>query len=45
LVNLTRGGLYERFADCYRAAAERLGILAGEVQAVTWVTWREIVAR
>lgn len=38
---LARGGLYERFAGCYRRAAERLGVLPGQVQAVTWVTWRD----
>jgi hypothetical protein len=40
---LHRGGLYEKFADCYRRAAQRLGVLPGQVQAVTWVTWRDQV--
>lgn len=40
---LNRGGLYETFADCYRRAADILGVLPGKVQAVTWVTWRDQV--
>jgi hypothetical protein len=38
---LDRSELYERFAGCYRRAAARLGVLPGQVQAVTWVSWRE----
>ncbi len=35
-----RVGVYERFARCYRRAAGVLGVRPGQVQAVTWVTWR-----
>jgi hypothetical protein len=37
---LTRRDLYEAFADCYRRAARRLGVRPAQVQAVTWVHWR-----
>lgn len=41
---LDRGGLYEKFAACYRRAAVRLGVTPARVQAVTWVTWRTMMA-
>ena len=40
LYPMGRSGLYERFARCYRRAADVLGVLPNQVQAVTWVTWR-----
>lgn len=38
---LARRGRYARFADTYRKAARRLGVTAGQAQAVTWVAWRD----
>ena len=38
---LGRKGMYERFARAYRRAAEVLGVTPAQVQAVTWVAWRE----
>lgn len=39
---LNRKGLYERFAGFYRSAAKTIGdVRPAQVQAVTWVTWRE----
>ncbi len=39
-----RSGMYERFARCYRRAADQLGVRPAQVQAVTWVTWRALNA-
>lgn len=33
---------YEFFANCYRVAAAKRGILPLQMQAVTWVKWREL---
>lgn len=33
---------YEFFAECYRQAANKVGVLPNEMQAVTWVKWRKI---
>jgi hypothetical protein len=33
---------YEFLASCYRDASTKLGILPNQLQAVTWVKWREI---
>jgi hypothetical protein len=41
---LDRVGVYERVADCYRAAGAILGVSATLVQAVTWVAWRNAKA-
>jgi len=38
---LGRKGAYDRFARAYRRAAEVLGVTPAQVQAVTWVAWRE----
>lgn len=38
---LARRNRYVRFADAYRAAARLLGVTAAQVQAVTWVAWRD----
>lgn len=38
---LSRKGVYEEFADVYRAAAIYAGIGASQMQAITWVQWRE----
>lgn len=37
---LGRKGVYARFADCYREAALLAGIGAAQMQAITWVAWR-----
>jgi hypothetical protein len=39
---LARVGVYEHISALYREAAEILGILPSQVQAVTWVAWRNI---
>jgi hypothetical protein len=38
---LGRKGAYDRFARAYRRAAEVLGVTPAQVQAVTWVAWRQ----
>lgn len=38
---LSRKGVYEDFADAYREAAKVAGIGAPQMQAITWVAWRE----
>lgn len=38
---LGRKGMYDRFASVYREAAAIVGIGAAQMQAVTWVAWRE----
>lgn len=38
---LSRKGVYEMFADVYREAATILNVGAAQVQAVTWVSWRD----
>jgi hypothetical protein len=38
---LSRKGVYSEFADVYREAARIAGIGAPQMQAVTWVAWRE----
>jgi hypothetical protein len=42
---LARAGWYDRFADCYRRAGQRLGVRAAQVQAVTWLVWRDQAGR
>jgi len=37
---LSRKGEYARFADAYRVAAKSLDIGTAQLQAITWVTWR-----
>ena len=32
---------YERLAEAYRLAAAAVGLAAHEVQAITWVAWRD----
>lgn len=41
---LSRKGVYSQFATVYREAAKIAGIGAAQMQAVTWVTWRELKA-
>ena len=36
-----RGARFERIAQAYRDAAARAGITPAQIQAVTWVVWRE----
>jgi hypothetical protein len=38
---LSRKGVYEQFAVEYRAAAITAGIGASQMQAITWVAWKE----
>lgn len=38
---LSRKGVYHQFAQVYREAAKVAGIGAAQMQAVTWVAWRE----
>jgi len=38
---LSRKGVYSSFANVYREAGDRIGISAAQVQAITWVYWRE----
>lgn len=40
--SLSRKGVYDSFADVYRAAATILGMGSPQIQAITWVTWKEI---
>ncbi len=40
-IHLERNGLYGRFVDTYRRAADKLSVLPWQAQAVTWVTWRD----
>lgn len=39
---LARKGMYESFASVYRESARITGIGSAQIQAVTWVAWREI---
>ena len=39
--SLARKGIYSQFANVYRDAAKVAGIGSAQMQAVTWVTWRE----
>lgn len=38
---LGRVGVYESFAHSYRIAAKEAGIGSAQMQAITWMTWRE----
>lgn len=40
---LSRKGVYEDFADAYREAAKHVGIAAPQIQAITWMAWREAI--
>lgn len=42
---LGRKGWYEAYATAYRKAAAEVGITASQMQAVTWVAWRETSIR
>lgn len=39
---LRRKGEYDKIAALYREAAERIGILPSELQAITWTIWRRL---
>lgn len=39
---LSRKGVYREFADAYREAAKIAGIGSAQMQAVTWIAWRNI---
>ena len=41
---LTRVGTYTMIAACYRGVARELGLLPHQLQAVTWLVWRESYA-
>lgn len=43
--DLGRRGFYEAYASAYRIAAARVGISPSQMQAVTWVAWRETSIR
>lgn len=38
---LSRKGMYHTFAECFVEAARIAGISASQMQAVTWIAWRE----
>ena len=38
---LSRKGVYSEFAHVYREAAKIAGIGSAQMQAITWVAWRE----
>lgn len=38
---LSRKGVYAEFANAYREAAKLAGIGSAQMQAITWVAWRE----
>jgi hypothetical protein len=42
---LGRKGAYDLFAGAYRKAAKRAGISPSQMQAVTWVVWRQTAIR
>jgi hypothetical protein len=42
---ISRKGVYDAFADVYREAARIAGIGSAQMQAVTWVVWRETSIR
>lgn len=42
---LNRKGQYEGYASAYRKAAAEAGITASQMQAITWVVWRETSIR
>lgn len=39
---LQRKGVYEEFANVYRQAAKVAGIGSAQMQAITWVAWKDI---
>ena len=39
---LSRKGVYSEFADAYRDAARIVGIGSAQMQAITWLAWRNI---
>lgn len=41
---LGRKGVYSEFAEVYREAARIVGIGSPQMQAITWVAWREALA-
>lgn len=40
---LSRVGVYDLFADCYRETAKLVGIPVAALQAITWIVWREAI--
>jgi hypothetical protein len=42
---LSRKGGYEWYADAYRKAAKRAGVSPSQMQATTWVVWRQTAIR
>lgn len=38
---LSRKGVYQEFAHVYREAAKKAGIGSAQIQAITWMQWRE----
>ena len=39
---LSNKGVYSKFANVYREAANEVGIGSAQMQAVTWIAWREM---
>jgi hypothetical protein len=39
---LSRKGVYEAFANAYREAAKVAGIGSAQMQAITWIAWRNL---
>lgn len=42
---LSRKGFYEAYSTAYRKAAAEVGITPSQMQAITWVAWRETSIR
>jgi hypothetical protein len=42
---LNRKGYYQAYSDAYRKAAAEIGITPSQMQATTWVVWRETEIR
>lgn len=43
--SLERKGEYARFATAYRETAKAIGIGPAQLQAITWLTWRDILGK
>lgn len=41
---LSAGGRYQLLVECYREAAFKAGVIPSQIQAVTWVAWRDSLA-
>jgi hypothetical protein len=43
--SVSKRAVYDHYADAYRIAARRAGISPSQMQAVTWVVWRQTAIR